>query len=87
MHTTEWPVRLMLSEDGDRTVAKLVLTTRDTTITAEGSARRNPSDESVPEIGDEVAAGRAFAELGRQLLSLASTDIAAFADRPASVTT
>ncbi|MFJ7910128.1 dsRBD fold-containing protein [Kitasatospora sp. NPDC096204] len=40
-----------------------------------GSLRRPPSP--VPEIGDEYAAGRALAELARQLLHAGRTDATA----------
>ena len=79
-HTTEWPVHLYLAEDGVKTVAKVVLTTADNTLRAEGVALKNPRDPSVPEIGDELAAGRALAELARQLMAAAATDVAALAD-------
>jgi Rv2632c-like len=40
-------------------------------------ARRHPADPDVPEIGDELAVGRAFIELGERLVHAASEDIAA----------
>lgn len=81
-HISDWPIRLFLTEDGDRTVARVVLTTGDNQLSAEGVATRNPHDPSVPEIGDELAAGRALAELGRQLVAAAAGDVAEFGDEP-----
>jgi hypothetical protein len=81
-HISDWPIRLSITEEGDRTVAHVALTTRDNTLSAEGVALRNPHDPSVPEIGDELAAGRALAELGRQLVEAAAGDIAAFGEEP-----
>jgi hypothetical protein len=81
-HIQEWPIRLSITEDGNSTVARVVLTTGDNTISAEGLALRNPHDPAVPEIGDELAAGRALADLGRQLVSAAAGDIADFGEEP-----
>jgi hypothetical protein len=39
-------------------------------------ARLNPADRSVPEIGDELAAGRALEDLGARLHEAASHDFA-----------
>jgi hypothetical protein len=46
------------------------------TIEGSGHARRNPRDRAVPEIGDELAAGRALIDLGHRLVQLANADIA-----------
>lgn len=73
--TLEWKVNLDLLEDGDTTEARAVLDTGSSTITGHGSARRNPQDEDVPLIGDELAAGRAMGDLARQLTRLAYKDI------------
>lgn len=81
-HIADWPIRLSITEDGNRTVARVVVTTKDNTLSAEGVAQRNPHDPSVPEIGDELAAGRALAELGRQLVEAAAGDISAFGEEP-----
>ncbi|MEU1943061.1 DUF1876 domain-containing protein [Streptomyces sp. NPDC059474] len=74
-HTVEWKVRLYLFEDEGTTKARVVLDTKDTSLTGHGTARRNPEDDDVPEIGDELAAGRALHDLGDQLLSTAERDI------------
>ncbi|GAA2287411.1 DUF1876 domain-containing protein [Nonomuraea roseoviolacea subsp. roseoviolacea] len=80
MEAKEWAVRIDLTEEGADTRAVAVLVTRDrTSLTGVGSARRNPIDRSVPEIGDELAAGRALADLAHKLLVVSSEDIAELA--------
>lgn len=82
IHIVDWPMTLSLTEESDDTVAKAVVRTRDNTLTGEGRAKRNPGDPAVPEIGDELAAGRALFELSRKLMGAAARDIAAFGDEP-----
>ncbi|MFF7640926.1 dsRBD fold-containing protein [Streptomyces canus] len=74
-HTVEWKVRLYLFEEEGTTKARAVLNTGTTEFTGHGAAHRNPTDEEVPEIGDELAAGRAMHDLGRQLVDVAASDI------------
>ncbi|MDP4508172.1 dsRBD fold-containing protein [Nonomuraea turcica] len=85
MKAKEWNVRILLTEDGDDTAARAALTTDDdTVITGNGRARRNPSDPAVPEIGDELAAARALADLAERLAVITQRDIASSADFPTS---
>nr|WSY51090.1 DUF1876 domain-containing protein [Streptomyces sp. NBC_00886] len=78
METKQWTVQIYITEDGDDTQARAVLTTRDTsTVTGRGVARRNPIDRSVPEIGDELAASRALEDLAIRLHDVYSDDIVA----------
>lgn len=74
-HTVEWKVRLYLFEEEGTTKARVVLDTGTTELTGHGDAHRNPADVDVPEIGDELAAGRALYDLGRQLVDVAERDI------------
>lgn len=74
-HTVEWKVRLYLFEDEGTTKARVVLRTGTTEFTGHGAAHRNPADRDVPEIGAELAAGRAMHDLGRQLVGVAQRDI------------
>lgn len=67
-HTDEWYVRLYLYEEEGTTTARAVLNTGTSMLTGRGVARCNPHDVDVPEIGDELAAGRAVDELARQLM-------------------
>ncbi|MEV6158650.1 DUF1876 domain-containing protein [Nonomuraea sp. NPDC052129] len=80
MEAKEWSVRIDITEEGDGTSARAVLFTRDrTSLAGVGTARRNPIDRSVPEIGDELAAGRALADLAHKLLVVTAEDVAELA--------
>ncbi|MER6090412.1 DUF1876 domain-containing protein [Streptomyces bluensis] len=74
-HTVEWKVRLYLFEDEGTTKAQVVLDNGTTVLTGQGAAHRNPADVDVPEIGDELAAGRAMHHLAQQLVNAAERDI------------
>lgn len=75
--TKQWRVEIYISEhDDDTTRAEARLDTGASThLNAVGLARRNPRDIGVPEIGDELAAARALAELAHRLLHAAADDI------------
>jgi hypothetical protein len=76
MHAKQWRVDVFLSEEDDMTRARAVLTGDSPQhLSATGTARRNPRDPEVPEIGDEVAASRALEALSHQLLTVATRDI------------
>ncbi|MFH9347960.1 dsRBD fold-containing protein [Kitasatospora sp. NPDC017646] len=77
MRTKQWSLRLDLFEEGDTTKVHAVLDTGDTTLETRTTARRNPGDPPVPEIGDEYAAARALIDLGHQLLRAGLSDSAA----------
>lgn len=73
----QWGVQIDISEDGKDTHVHAALTTMSgITIEGSGNARRNPRDRAVPEIGDELAAGRALIDLGHRLVQIANADIA-----------
>ncbi|WP_181787694.1 DUF1876 domain-containing protein [Streptomyces phytophilus] len=74
-HTVKWKVGLHLFEEEGTTKARVVLDTGTTQFTGHGDAHRNPADPDVPTIGDELAAGRALDDLGRQLVDTARHDI------------
>ncbi|MEW2304176.1 DUF1876 domain-containing protein [Streptomyces sp. NPDC006655] len=75
-HTGQWKVRLHLFEEDDGTTkAHVVLDTGTTELSGNGTAHCHPADTNVPEIGDELATGRAMNDLARQLLSTADRDI------------
>jgi uncharacterized protein DUF1876 len=73
----EWQVHLHLSEDEAEgtTKAHVVLDTGTTSLSGYGTSHRNPTDTDVPEIGDELAAGRALHDLARRLLATATDGI------------
>lgn len=76
MENKEWTVHVYITEDGDDTQARAVLTSPETsTLAGRGVARRNPIDRPVPEIGDELAASRALEDLAIRLHDVASDDI------------
>ncbi|MEU8385540.1 dsRBD fold-containing protein [Streptosporangium sp. NPDC048865] len=77
MHAKRWTVQIHITEDGDTTYARAILSTGDRTdLAGAGHACRNPADPQVPEIGDELAAARALADLAGRLLAVSSEDIA-----------
>src|SRR5262245_13939249 len=65
----EWRLNLYLSEHDPDTTARIVLDTGDNILESRAEARRSPLDQAVPEIGDELAAGRALIAMGHVLLS------------------
>ncbi|WP_285779322.1 DUF1876 domain-containing protein [Microtetraspora sp. NBRC 13810] len=79
MEAKEWTVHIFIAEgDGDdRTSARAVLYAGgDKRHESTGYARRNPTDRPVPEIGDELAAGRALMDLADKLMGDAAEDVA-----------
>ncbi len=72
----DWTVRIEIGEHDGRTRAVARLHTQDIqTMSGVGFARLAPTDRDIPEIGDEIAAARALADLGRRLLRSATQDI------------
>ncbi|MBB5158552.1 DUF1876 domain-containing protein [Saccharopolyspora phatthalungensis] len=83
-----WTVDVYLDEDVDHTHAEARLRTPDAgDLRAKGSARRNPEDRNVPEIGDELAAARALFELAHRLLKTAQADVERMTGQPAHLHT
>lgn len=71
-----WTVQIDIGEHEGTTRATAHLRTGDkTSLTGTGTARRNPADPNVPEIGDELAAARALSQLAHALLDAAAEDI------------
>ena len=86
MTTKTWTVQILLGEDDDTTQADAVLDMQaKTEVRGHGVSRRNPSDPSVPMIGDELATARALSDLAPQLLNLAARDIESSTRTPASL--
>jgi hypothetical protein len=87
MQTRRWSIIIDLSEEDALTRATAVLQTQAAkTITGHGSARCNPKDMNVPEIGDELAAARALSDLAHKLLDSAADDIEGVTHRPVHLT-
>lgn len=84
--TKAWSVEIFISEQDGTTHAEARLHTQDrTAVTASGSARLNPTDRDVPEIGAELAVARALSALGHQLVEAAVTDIEAVTHQRSSL--
>ena len=47
-----------------------------------GLARLNPADRNVNDIGDELAAARALADLAKRMLAVTAHDIEAVTNQP-----
>jgi Rv2632c-like len=78
MHTKTWHVDVYLYEQDGRTRAEAVLRTdAGTELRHEGTARRNPGDREIPEIGDELATCRALSGLAHDLLEATLADVQA----------
>ncbi|SHL07254.1 protein of unknown function [Pseudonocardia thermophila] len=76
METQRWTVTIDIDEQAGRTHATARLQTRDTDrLVGVGEARLNPADRDVPEIGAELAAGRALSALAHQLNDVAWRDV------------
>ncbi len=74
--TKHWSVDIYIDEHDGKTRAEARLETGiPRPLTAVGRASLNPSDEDVPEIGDELAVARALVDLGHRLLISAAADI------------
>ncbi|HET9442162.1 MAG TPA: dsRBD fold-containing protein [Acidimicrobiales bacterium] len=83
--TKTWTVELVIDEDEDETQAFAALSAdSEMRVHGGGLARRNPHDPVVPEIGEELAAARALADLSRQLLGVAASAIEFREGRPVS---
>lgn len=81
--TKSWTVQIDIGEHEGTTRATAQLRTRDrTSLTGTGTARLNPADPDVPEIGDELAAARALSELAHALLNAAADDISGVLHKP-----
>ncbi|GAA4427338.1 hypothetical protein GCM10023169_27240 [Georgenia halophila] len=76
VRTTTWHVQLSLVESSGSTVAEATLVGgAPEQLRAVGHARKDPGDDEIPVIGDEVAAGRALNRLAERLMAAAEHDI------------
>lgn len=82
-----WTVDLIIEEHADdrNTRAEARLHAGDRVETGAGTARRNPVDKEIPQIGDELAAARALFDLAHHLLEVAARDIERSSHEPARV--
>ena len=85
-HVRSWRVDIDLFEAGKDTTAHAVLITEAPHhLDAHGDAHRRPGDLAVPEVGDEVAVGRALRRLSDLLLQTAASDIAGIEGHPVQI--
>lgn len=68
-----------------QTTARAILATDGHTREGTGGAQRKSTDFDVPEIGDELAVGRALVDLGVRLIEDAANDIGAVEGHPVTV--
>jgi hypothetical protein len=80
-----WTVDVYVGEDDDgQTYAEAALSDDiGNHLLGTGQARLSPEDVDVPEIGDEIAVGRALSNLGNRLLNTAAGDIETITHEPA----
>ncbi|GHE84789.1 hypothetical protein GCM10017786_15760 [Amycolatopsis deserti] len=84
MRDKNWRVDIVIDEHETRTRATARLhTDRGTGLVGIGTARLNPADANVPEIGDELATARALSDLAHRLLDAAAGDIEEVTHQPA----
>lgn len=73
-----WSVELSITEDDGDTDALVRLVMKDgTDLSGRGKARRNPADQKVTEIGEEIALARALSDLAHKLLGTAAAGVEA----------
>jgi hypothetical protein len=75
MTIDRWPIEISLHEEDRETRAEVRLTKDSVGIVGHGLARRNPDDQEVTQIGEEIAAARALSDLAHQLLSDAAGQV------------
>ncbi len=62
-----WTLGFETREDEDHCDMVVHLDAGDRSLSGHGRSRRNPSDPSVPQVGEELAAARALQDLARHL--------------------
>lgn len=77
-----WTVAIEMDEHDGHTRAKARLGWRDQTAVGIGMARLNLDDRNVADIGDELAAARALADLARRMMAATIHDIEAVTNEP-----
>jgi len=80
--TEDWKLKIEIDEHDERTRAKARLHWRANKLVGGGLGRRNPADDPVAKIGDELAVARALTDLANQLFALTESDIQAATHEP-----
>jgi len=71
-----WSVELSIGEDDSDTRAEALLIVKEgERLSGHGTARRNPADPNVTEIGEQIAVARALSDLAHKLLNTAAAGI------------
>jgi hypothetical protein len=78
-----WTVAIEIDGHNGHTRANARLGWRDQTAVGVGTARLDPDDRNVADIGDELAAARAIADLARRMMTATILDIEAVTNEPA----
>ncbi|TVT51395.1 DUF1876 domain-containing protein [Amycolatopsis rhizosphaerae] len=87
MQEKQWKIEVFIDEHENRTRARARLHNPDETgLVGVGTARLNPADANVPEIGDELAVARALSDLAHRLLDATADDIEAITHEKAHLT-
>ena len=73
-----WKLTFETREDEDHCDMVVHLTAGDRSLSGWGRSRRNPSDPSVPRVGEELAAARALHDLANHLTQDAWATIETF---------
>ena len=62
-----WKLRFEINEDDEHCDMKVHLDTGIQQLSGEGRSRKNPTDPSMPRVGEELAAARALHDLANHL--------------------
>ena len=73
-----WKLTFVTREDDDHCEMVVHLDAGDRSMSGEGRSRRNPTDPSVPQVGEELAAARALHALANHLTEDAWATIESF---------
>ncbi len=76
-----WKLTIQSHEDEDHCEMVVHLDAVDRSLSGTGRSRRNPSDPSVPQVGEELAAARALHDLANHLTEDAWAMIESFPER------
>lgn len=85
MTLKQWIVEVDIDEHEGKTRATARLRQAQIGLTGTGLARCNPTDQDVPQIGDELAAARALSDLAHKLIDKTASDIESVTHRPAEL--
>lgn len=81
----QWQLEVNVLERDESTEARTSLLINGRMLTGHGVARRKSTDFDVPEIGDELAIGRALVDLGCRLIQSTAADIEAIEGKPVTL--